>query len=362
MSGAKFKVVHYINQFFGQIGGEDKADVGFSKKEGPVGPGMMIESLFDGQADVVATVICGDNYFSRDVEGNARKFIEMIKDYEPDLVIAGPAFEAGRYGVSCGAVCNAVTEELKIPAITGMYPENPGVDLSRGNAFIIKTGNSARNMSKDLSKMIRLALDILERRSADSFLTGDGVGSPEEYEYFPRGIIQNVLSDRTAAERAVGILLKKIRREEYKSELTLPRFDDIPSPAPILDPAKCAIAVVSDGGLCSKGNDAGLSGRGNAVWTTYPIEDFFSEDKGKEDYEVVHTGYFSVDVLDDVNRLVPIDVLKELVNEGKIGSIYPFYLCTSGNATVAKKCQVMGEGMARKLSEDGVDAVILTST
>jgi len=37
-------------------------------------------------------------------------------------------------------------------------------------------------------------------------------------------------------------------------------------------------------------------------------------------------------------------------------------LCTSGNATVAKKCQVMGEGMARKLSEDGVDAVILTST
>lgn len=362
MSGVTFKVVHYINQFFGQIGGEDKADVGFSMKEGPVGPGIMIENLFNGRANVVATVICGDNYFTSDVEGNAKQFVEMVRDYEPDLVIAGPAFEAGRYGVSCGAVCKAVTEEFKIPAITGMYAENPGVDLFRENSFIIKTGNSARNMSKDLSKIVKLAFDILEKHSADNFLTGDGIGSPEEFEYFPRGIIKNVPTDRTAAERAVDMLSKKLRKEEYKSELNLPQFDDIPSPAPISDPAKCVIAVVSDGGLCSKGNDAGLSGRGNAVWTTYPVEEFFSEDKDKEDYEIVHTGYFSVDVLEDVNRLVPIDILRELVREGEIGSIYPLYLCTSGNATVAKKCQIMGEGMAKKLSGDEVDAVILTST
>jgi len=31
------KVVHYINQFFGQIGGEDKADTPPLVKEGPVG-------------------------------------------------------------------------------------------------------------------------------------------------------------------------------------------------------------------------------------------------------------------------------------------------------------------------------------
>ena len=32
-------VVHYINQFFGQIGGEEKADIKPEIREGFVGPG-----------------------------------------------------------------------------------------------------------------------------------------------------------------------------------------------------------------------------------------------------------------------------------------------------------------------------------
>ena len=53
----------------------------------------------------------------------------MIKEESPDLFIAGPAFNAGRYGVACGTICKAVEEELNIPVITGMYKENPGVDM-----------------------------------------------------------------------------------------------------------------------------------------------------------------------------------------------------------------------------------------
>jgi len=41
------------------------------------------------------------------------------------LVIAGPAFNAGRYGTACGAICAAVQQELKIPAVTAMFPEIP---------------------------------------------------------------------------------------------------------------------------------------------------------------------------------------------------------------------------------------------
>lgn len=362
MSGKPFKVIHYINQFFGQIGGEDKADVGFSKKEGPVGPGLMIENLFDGRAQVVATIICGDNYFSKDAEKNADSFVDQIRSYGPDLVIAGPAFEAGRYGVSCGAVCKAAARQLGIPAITGMYVENPGVDIFREYAYIVETGNSARHMAEDLSKIVKLALNILDGESSDIFLTGDGVGSPEDFNYFPRGVVKNIFTQKTAAERGIEMLLKKTKGEQFKSELTLPRFDDVPPPRPISDPSGCTLAVVSDGGLCRKGNDAGLSGRGNAVWTTYRIDDFFASERSKEDYEIVHTGYFPVDVLDNVNRLIPMDVLREFQQEGKIGSLYPEYLCTSGNATVAGKCQAMGQEMAKKLSDDKVDAVILTST
>ena len=33
------RILHYINQFYGGIGGEDKASVGLSTKDGPVSRG-----------------------------------------------------------------------------------------------------------------------------------------------------------------------------------------------------------------------------------------------------------------------------------------------------------------------------------
>ena len=54
-----------------------------------------------------------------------------IKEAQGDLLIAGPCFQAGRYGTAAGAVCAAVQDELGIPAITAMASENPGVDLYR---------------------------------------------------------------------------------------------------------------------------------------------------------------------------------------------------------------------------------------
>ncbi len=72
--------------------------------------------------------------------------------------MAGPAFNAGRYGTACGAVCAAVAEKFGIPVVTGMYPENPGVDMFRKNAYIIETGDSAAGMRKAVPQMAKLAL------------------------------------------------------------------------------------------------------------------------------------------------------------------------------------------------------------
>ena len=36
------KVVHYLNQFFAGVGGEEKANVGPGAREGAVGPGMAL--------------------------------------------------------------------------------------------------------------------------------------------------------------------------------------------------------------------------------------------------------------------------------------------------------------------------------
>ena len=67
MEQKKWRVVCYINQFFGQIGGEEMAHVGFSVKHEAVGPAKLFQNLLKDSCEVVATVICGDNYFAGDM-------------------------------------------------------------------------------------------------------------------------------------------------------------------------------------------------------------------------------------------------------------------------------------------------------
>ena len=57
MIKAKYKIVHYLNQFFGQEGREEAADIGFIVKNGPVGPGIALKNIIGDRGDIVATVI-----------------------------------------------------------------------------------------------------------------------------------------------------------------------------------------------------------------------------------------------------------------------------------------------------------------
>jgi radical SAM protein with 4Fe4S-binding SPASM domain len=114
----KLRVVHYLNQFFGQVGGEEKASTGFLVKEGPVGPGLALQKELGDRGEVVATVICGDDSFAVNPEKNAGEGLKLVAPYRPDLFFAGPAFAAGRYSIACGAMCKAVGAELGIPVVS----------------------------------------------------------------------------------------------------------------------------------------------------------------------------------------------------------------------------------------------------
>lgn len=362
MTDKKLRVVHYLNQFFGQIGGEDKANIGFHVKEGFVGPGQALQSELGEKAEVIATIICGDNYFSKDSDKAAQEALQHILPYEPELFIAGPAFEAGRYGVACGAVCKAVGEELNIPVITGMYQENPGVDMYRKYCFILSTGQSSRDMVPSIKKMIRLANQLCFGEAPDYLLSGENLPRPEDYDYFKRLIIRNEYCAKTAAKRSIDNLLAKIQGQPYESEVPAPDFEKVEPPKPILDPAEIEIALVSDGALVPKGNPAGLAGRGNLRWTTNELEEFLPDNFDSEKYEIAHTGYYPVEVLENPNRLIPVDVIREFVKEKKLGKLHPTFFSTSGNATVSRRCAEMGNEMAEEIKSRGINAVILTST
>ena len=64
----KLRVVQYINQFFAQVGGEDKADYPMEYHEGPMGPGLAFQQAFGDQAEIIGTIVCGDSYFGENTD------------------------------------------------------------------------------------------------------------------------------------------------------------------------------------------------------------------------------------------------------------------------------------------------------
>ena len=63
----------------------------------------------DLDAEIKHTIICGDNYMGTNTEAAVSEILGMLEGKEIDLFLAGPAFQAGRYGVACGTICKART-------------------------------------------------------------------------------------------------------------------------------------------------------------------------------------------------------------------------------------------------------------
>src|SRR5215468_6699525 len=211
----KLRVVHYVNQFFAGIGGEDRACEAPDVRAGAVGPGQLLERALGASAEVVATVHCGDDFFAEHEDEAAATVLDLIARHQPDLIVAGPAFNAGRYGFACGRVCRAVEETLKIPAVTGMYPDNPAVELYRPSLYIVASGPNAMSMPATLERMAALGL----KRAR-----GERLGEPREEGYLARGMRFTEVASDSAARRAVDMLLASVRGEAVLTEWPLPDY------------------------------------------------------------------------------------------------------------------------------------------
>src|SRR5262249_5223180 len=160
---SNMRVVHYLNQFFGGLGGEDKAGAALEARQGAVGPGKLLEELLGADAEIVTTLICGDNYAVENQEQTIASALAIIRSVRADLCVAGPGFQAGRYGMAAGALCVAVQTKLGIPVITGMSEENPGTDLYREMLYIVDSGANAGKMRDVLSTMAGLAKKLISK-------------------------------------------------------------------------------------------------------------------------------------------------------------------------------------------------------
>lgn len=345
------RVVHYLNQFFGGIGGEEAAGHGVLVRPGPAGPGLAIQKALSGRGEVVATVVCGDNFFAEHQEEALPQVVAAVAEARPDLVLCGPAFNAGRYGMACGAVGRAVAAQLGVPVVSGMYPENPAVDEFRRDVYIIPTGNSAAGMGQVVPKMVALGLKLV---------AGEALGPAASEGYLARGERRNGLAEQIGARRALEMLLKKVRGEPYRTEMPLPSFDRVPAAAPLKDLASATIALMTEGGIVPKGNPDRIETHSATRWARYSIAGLSR--LSSEGYECVHGGFDTSYVLADPNRLVPLDAARALEAQGVIGKLHDELYSTVGNSGPISRARTFGREMAEGLKAAGVQGVVLTAT
>ena len=347
---ARLRVVHYLNQFFAGIGAEDRADTPPSHREGPVGPGRLLQQALGDRADVVATVYCGDNYAGEKAEA-IDEILDLVAAHRPEIVIAGPAFSAGRYGLACGEVTLRARERLGVIAVTGMHVDNAATEVYRTRLAIASTERTAAGMADGLAIMVRLALRLA---------SGAALGAPADEGYVPTGRRIFEMAERPAPLRAVEMLLRKIRGEPYTTEWPVPRYHRVPAAPPLRDTANATIALVTTGGLVPRGNPDRLESGFATKWLRYSIAGV--DALPPERWQSVHGGFNTSRINEDPHRVLPLDVARELEREGVIGRLHPEFYSTTGNTSVIPTMRRFAQEMGRELRAAGVDGVILTST
>ena len=345
------RVVHYLNQFFGGLGGEERAGTRPLSKDGVVGPGAALQKAFGDRASVVGTVICGDNFATEREDEALAEIVRLIAAFQPDLVVAGPAFTAGRYGMACGAVATRVSEELHVPALTGMHPENAGAALYQRGTCIVITGPTAARMADEMQKLAAVGSKLL---------TGTPLGPADVEGYLPRGFRKNGFVEKTSATRAVDMLLAKMAGRPFETEIPLPAFDRVAPPAAVAGLESAVVALVSEGGIVPCGNPDGIESGWAKRWARYSIADL--SDLTPERFEAIHGGYDVEYANADPDRVVPLDVMRQAERSGRIGKLHDYFYSTAGMACHIADATRMGEEIAQKLIDENVNAVVVSST
>lgn len=341
------RAVHYLNQFFAGLGGEEAAGTEPTRIDGPVGPGKALAAALDG-IEIVATIACGDDYFSEHEEAALGRLFELIECDQPDLLVAGPAFGSGRYGYACARVA-AEASKRGIPGLAAMHEENPGVAAAAGKVLIVPTAVNVAGMRDALPRLASLA---------SALASGRELGPPEEEGYLPRGLRRNRHHGATGAERAVDLLLAKLAGET-RSEVG-GSFDRVEPPARVEDLSHALIALVTEAGCVPQGNPDRLPSVRAQAWLRYSLAGEKRLNAGG--YESVHGGFDVARANEDPNRLVPLDTVSGLIDEGRIGRLHEFFYTTTGNGTPVATSTEFGREIAGELRDAGVEAVLLSGT
>jgi len=352
---AQARVMHYLNQFFAGMGAEEKADVPLGFREEALGPGKRLQSLLGNAAKIGVTAYCGDNYFAENTDKVLQAILKVAKDHKVEIVVAGPAFAAGRYGFACNEVCHFLSTSAGLRCVEGMYTENPGVDGYRQykdkRVFLLPTSDAITGMEDALLRMAQFVSKLA---------SGSVIGSAAEEGYLPRGIRLDVDVSKIGADRAIDMLVDKLAGRPFETEVPYETFEEVSIAPPIASIKDACIALASTSGLTTAGNPYGFKMFRATKFEKYPISNLNSMKDAS--WDVLHGGYGTTFMLANPNYGVPLDACRELEREGAFKKLYPYFYGTTGVEGEVPSMEAIGRGMGADMKAEGVDAVLLVST
>lgn len=183
--------------------------------------------------------------------------------------------------------------------------------------------------------------------------------NPESKRQGSGNLIPFINYQKPAPARCLDMLLAKYNGEHYQSEVLMEAMDTVCIPHLKRPLKEAVILVITDGGLVPKGNPDRIPSTNAGCFGVYDIKGKARLEK--EEYEVCHQGYDNSYVEEDPNRLVPVDALRNLEENGKIGRLYDCFISTTGVMTSAEKSIRLGRRIASYVAAKQADAVIITS-
>ncbi len=350
----KIEVIHFINQFFAGVGGEDKANIPVTFCEGAIGPGKRLQALLGDSAEIITTVYCGDDYFAKFRDDALDKILKVATERGVKMVIAGPAFSSGRYGFSCIEVCHHLSSVLGLYCITAMHIENPGLEAYREykdvKVFALPTEEGVLGMNDALSRVAQFV----------SRLVTGTIGSASEDGYIPRGLRIVEVVKKSGAQRGIDMLLDRIAGRSFISEIPLEDLKLVPPAPPIKNLADICIALVTTSGVVADGNPDGFKMHRNTQWRKYSIQKLNSMQD--VNWDVRHGGYDTHFMLQNANYGVPLDICRELEREKAFSKLYDYFYVTPGIQGLNSVMMSLGKEIALDMKAEGIQAALLVST
>ena len=110
--------------------------------------------------EIIATLYCGDIYYKNNMNSSNKKFISMIKNLKPDVVICGPAFHYESFGYMA----------LNIPSFAVMSSDNLAVNDYKEEIIIVRTPNKGEDgLYEAIKNICNMAIKLGKKEDIEEF-------------------------------------------------------------------------------------------------------------------------------------------------------------------------------------------------